>query len=61
MPAYEYKCYDCQSTFTTIATVTEKAKGLTATCRMCGSERVRQFSGISLIGGSNGGQRPRGG
>jgi putative FmdB family regulatory protein len=55
MPAYEYKCEDCESTFTVIATMAEKSKGLTVTCRMCGSESVHQiYSGISLMTGRSG-------
>lgn len=62
MPAYEYKCEDCESDFTVIATMVEKAKGLTVACRMCGSERVKQiFSGISFIGGKRNGPAPGGG
>ncbi len=62
MPAYEYKCDDCESTFTVFATMAEKAKGLAVTCRMCGSERVRQvFSGIALISGKSGGSQFGGG
>ena len=62
MPAYEYKCDDCESTFTVIARMAEKSKGLVVTCRMCVSESVHQvYSGISLIGGNRGGTSGSGG
>lgn len=62
MPAYEYHCDDCESTFTVIATIAEKEKGLTVVCRICGSESVRQvFSGISIMGGKGGSCKPGGG
>ncbi len=51
MPAYEYHCDDCNETFTVIATVSQKEKGLQVTCRICGSSNVRQvYTGISVGG-----------
>lgn len=62
MPLYEYRCEDCEATFTQFASIAEKAKGLPVVCRICGSERVKQvFTGISLIGGNRGGTTGSGG
>jgi len=52
---YEYICKDCESKFTVFMTIAEKEKGHVITCRVCGSENVKQvFSGISLVSGKSG-------
>ncbi|MEJ5363113.1 MAG: zinc ribbon domain-containing protein [Spirochaetota bacterium] len=51
MPAYEYRCDDCNETFTVIASMSEKEKGLQVVCKICGSTNVRQvYSSISVGG-----------
>ncbi|MEW6527426.1 MAG: FmdB family zinc ribbon protein [Spirochaetota bacterium] len=43
MPVYEYKCENCESTFTVVTTMAKKAKGFPVACRMCKSERGKQI------------------
>jgi len=50
MPAYEYRCSDCNKTFVVYATVAEHEKNPKPNCSHCGSNKVeQQFSGVSVI------------
>lgn len=45
MPIYEYFCQDCEKKFDVKASLSEKEKGLKASCPGCGSKRTIQILG----------------
>lgn len=52
MPVYEYKCNDCNSTFTVLQSIWANRKG--AKCPQCGSTNTqRQISRFSAGGGAD--------
>ncbi len=57
MPNYEYKCRDCQQTFTVKASIKEKSEGLNPVCPDCKGKDVFQvFTSVGIIGKGGSGQ-----
>ncbi len=50
MPIYEYKCNNCNKTFSVQVSFKEHEKEPKPKCEHCGSKNVEQlFSGVSVI------------
>ncbi len=49
MPAYEYKCEECQEVFLNIETFSEHDRHESIECPKCGSDRVRRVIGVPHV------------
>ncbi|MHA2289916.1 MAG: FmdB family zinc ribbon protein [Promethearchaeota archaeon] len=50
MPVYDYKCNDCQKTFSIILPISEYMKSKQPLCKHCNSKNVKRiYSGVTVI------------